>query len=236
MSVTRALFRDSVFFLAAIPLFAVWGFWVTYFARPAGSVVALEHVHGIAMFAWCFLLIAQAWLIRSGRRSLHRQTGKLSYLLVPVIVVSTVSLANYQLNQRALSHEGLYILSLQVFILAQFLFCYVQGIRHRQAPDVHARYMVCTALPLLDPIFARILGIHFLSVDLTSGIIQYITYGATDLILLTLAIWDWRSHRRLDVFVPVLGVFIATQLPTFLLVGGGAWRAFAAWFASLPLS
>jgi hypothetical protein len=236
MSVTRAVFRDSVFFLAAIPLFAIWGFWVTYFARPAGSVVLLEHIHGIAMFAWCFLLIAQSGLIRAGRRSMHRQFGKLSYLLVPVIVVSTVSLANYQLNQRALSIEGQYIFSLQVFILLQFLFCYLQGIRHRRTADVHARYMICTALPLLDPIFARILGIHFLQVDLTSGIVQYITYGATDLILLALAMWDWRAHRRRDVFAPVLAVFIATQLPTFVLVGGDAWQAFAAWFAGLPLS
>lgn len=236
MSLTRALYRDSVIFLAAIPAFAVWGFWVTYFARPAGSVVPLEHLHGVAMFAWCFLLIAQSGLMRAGRRRAHRQLGRLSYLLVPVIAISTVSLANYQLNQRALSAEGQYVFSLQLFILIQFLFCYLQGIRHRRTPDVHARYMVCTALPLLDPIFARILGIHFLSVDLTSGIIQYITYGATDLILLALAVWDWRAHRRRDVFLPVLTVFVATQLPTFLIVGGDAWHGFATWFAGLPLS
>ena len=75
MSFTRSIFNNSVFFLALIPLFAVWGFWVTYFTRPAGSIAIHEHLHGVAMFAWLGLLVLQAFLIRTNRRSLHRQTG-----------------------------------------------------------------------------------------------------------------------------------------------------------------
>ncbi len=236
MSLTRALFKHSVFFLLLIPLFAIWGFWVTYFARPSGTVHFLEHLHGFAMFGWCLLLVLQSWLMRNNRRTAHRKLGTLSYALVPLIVVSTVMLANYQLNRRGLSPEGLYIFSLQTFILIQFLFCYAQAIRHRKTADLHARYMVCTALPLLDPIFARILAIHFIPVEFTSGIIQYITYGFTDLILLGLALWDWRAHRRRDVFLAVLVVLVETQIPTFFVLRWPAWEAYASWFMHLPLS
>jgi hypothetical protein len=58
MSFNQSIFRNSVFFLVLIPLFAVWGFWVTYFTRPPGTYHPWEHIHGIAMFAWCIMLVA----------------------------------------------------------------------------------------------------------------------------------------------------------------------------------
>lgn len=236
MNLASAIFRKSVFFFALIPLFAAWGFWVTYFTRPADTLTAFDHVHGAAMLGWCLMLISQSFLIRTNRRDIHRQLGKLSYLLAPVIVISTLLLANYRLNVRGLTAEGLYILALQIFILTQYVVFYTFAIRNRKHPDVHARYMVCTALPLLDPIFTRILGINFIPVELTSGIIQYITFAFTDLILVVLLVIDWKSHQRRDVFLPMLLVLLATQLPVFFVLKSPAWEAFAAWYMQLPLS
>lgn len=236
MNVTQAIFRRSVFFLALIPLFAAWGFWTTYIVRPAAELSPYDHAHGAAMLAWCLMLILQSALIRANRRDIHRRTGKISFLLVPVIVVSTVLLAHYRLNQRGLTEEGLYILSLQVFLLAQFTVLYVLAILNRKRPDVHARWMVCTALPLLDPIFARIIGIYFIQVEITTGIHQYITYGFTNLIVITLLVADWRSQGRRDVFLPALFILLATQLPSFFVLGWPAWEAFAAWFLQTSLT
>lgn len=236
MSLTSAIFRNSVFFFLLIPLFAIWGFWVTYFTRPPETLSAYDHVHGAAMFGWCLMLIVQSVLIRTNRREVHRFVGRLSYLLAPLIVVSTVMLANYRLNVRGLTDEGMYILSLQVFILIQFVFCYALAMKNRKRPDVHARFMVCTAFTLLDPIFARLLGVHFIPVEFTTGIIQYITFGFIDLLLVLLVIWDWRSQRRRDVFLPVLILFAATQLPVFFVLQSPAWAAFANWYMQLPLS
>ena len=236
MSLTNAIFRNSVFFFALIPLFAIWGFWVTYFVRPPEQLSAYDHVHGMAMFGWCLMLILQSFLIRTGRRDIHRQTGKLSYALAPVIAISTLLLANYRLNVRGLTDEGVYVLALQVFILIQYVVFYTLAMMNRKRPDVHARYMVCTAIPLLDPIFARILFFNFLQVPFESGIIQYITYTFSDLILVILIIWDWKSHQRRDVFLPMLFVLLATQIPVFFVLECPLWHAFAAWYMALPLS
>ena len=46
MTFTKAIFSKSVFFLALIPLVAIWGFWVTYFTRPQGTVSWHEHLLG----------------------------------------------------------------------------------------------------------------------------------------------------------------------------------------------
>ena len=236
MTLTRSIFKQSAFFLALIPLFAVWGFWVTYFTRPAGTVSVHEHLHGVAMFGWLLLLVMQAYLIRTNRRPIHRQTGKLAYLLGPWIVVSTIVLANYRLEQRGLTPEGLYIFGLQFFILIQYTVCLAMALRHRKRPDVHARWMICTAFSALDPIFARIIGIHFLQVPIESGLIQYITYAITNLIVLALVLRDWQTERRRDVFLPVLALLIVTQLPTQFVLKLPAWTAFADWFRNLPLS
>jgi hypothetical protein len=236
MSLTGSLYKKSVFFFALIPLFAMWGFWVTYFTRPTGTVSVIEHVHGVAMFSWVLLLVLQAFLIRTNRRPIHRQTGKLAWVLGPLIIVSTIVLANYRLNVRGLTPEGLYIFSLQVFTLLLFTVCYFMALRHRGRPDVHARWMICTSLTMLDPIFARILGINFIQVPFETGIIQYITYSFIDLILIVLIVRDWKNDGRRDVFLPALGFALLTQIPVFFVLSTPAWTAFASWFMSLPLS
>jgi hypothetical protein len=96
--------------------------------------------------------------------------------------------------------------------------------------------MICTVFALLDPIFARVLAINFFQVPFSSGIYEYFTYSFVNLILLTLIIWDWKSQKRTDVFLPMLPVVLATQLPSFFVVESSMWQAFAAWFAALPLS
>ena len=230
MNLTKSIYNNSFFYFLSIVLFAIWGFWVTYFTRPPETVNSLEHIHGAAMFGWCLMLIVQSFLIRTQRRTVHRVIGKLSYLLAPLIVISTIMLAKYKLNVRGLTDEGLYVLALQVFTLILFVVSYVQAMRNRKQPDVHARYMICTALTLLDPIFARVLLVNFLHVPLESGVIQYLTYGFIDLILLVLAFLDWNKSQRRDVFSPMLLLFIAMQAPVFFVLDMPAWTAFAEWF------
>ena len=235
MNSTAAIHRYSFAFFSLIPVFAVWGFWQTYFVGSIRPISGIDHAHGIAMFGWCFMLIAQSLLIRQGKRSVHRAMGRVSYALVPFIALSTLSLANQQLNARGLTFEGIYVLMLQITMLTQFLICYALAIRNRKRSDVHARYMVCTALPMIDPIFARILIFNFLPPE-SAPAAQFFTYALTDLIIIALIVWDWRSSRRRDVFLPMFFMLAATQLPTFLMVGSPAWAAFAAWYIQLPIS
>lgn len=153
-----------------------------------------------------------------------------------MIVVSTILLSNYKLNVRGLTDDGVYILSLQVFLLIQWLVPYTLAMKNRKRSDVHARFMICTALPLIDPIFAHILFFNFIKADFSSGTFEYITYALTDLILIALIVWDWQSKQRRDVFLPMLFVALATQIPSFFVVGSSIWMAFATWYIQLPLS
>jgi hypothetical protein len=59
-------------------------------ARPPLPLVM--HMHAVLMGSWLLLLFAQAVLVATGRRSLHRRIGLVALVLVPVILVSMVSL------------------------------------------------------------------------------------------------------------------------------------------------
>ena len=83
---------------------------------------------------------------------------------------------------------------------------------------MHARFMVCTALPLIDPIFPRVIFFNFYQAPFETAIIQRITL------------------KRRDVFLPALFIALATQLPIFFVLKWPAWEAFSGWFMRLPLS
>jgi len=235
MSFNQSIFRNSVFFLVLIPIFAVWGFWVTYFTRPPGSYNIWEHVHGLAMFAWCVMLVAQSFLIRTNRRSVHRALGKISFVLAPLIVISTIFLAHHKLNVRQLNNEGLYIFGLQFFIIILFAGFYTMAIVRRKQSDVHARWMICTAFTMLDPIFARIIAVNFYQVPFETGVFQWMTFAFIDVIVILLVIRDWKSSGRHDVFLPALALLVVAQTAMLTVWDTATWKAFAVWFAGLPL-
>jgi len=59
-------------------------------ARP--PLPAVLHMHALLMGSWLLLLFAQTVLVATGRRSLHRKIGAVALPLVPLILVSMVSL------------------------------------------------------------------------------------------------------------------------------------------------
>ncbi|MEO7742177.1 MAG: hypothetical protein ABIR98_04510, partial [Usitatibacter sp.] len=92
--------------------------------------------------------------------------------------------------------------------------------------------MVCAALTLIDPILARIIYVHA-GVDYPH--LQVATYLVVDAIVLALIANDVRHHHKARVYSGLLALFVATQLPTFVLYKLPLWEAFARWYSALPL-
>jgi hypothetical protein len=231
---TWGIYPASVFFFAALGVAAVVGFWAKYFSMLR-EAAPFAHAHGIAMSFWIVLLVIQAYLMRTGRRGLHRQVGQMSYALVPVIVVATALFAHEGLNRTGLTGPRLLLFYLQAHLLFLFALSWGLAIYNRKTPVVHARFMICTALTLIDPIFARIIG-RYIWTPPEPVYVQMITYSMTDLVLVALIASNWRREWRLRVYPAMLAAFVPLQLPTFYVVGMPAWTAFAAWYMALPLT
>lgn len=226
-----AFFRSSAPFFALLMALAVVAFWPSYLYPKQVERDWHVHVHGISLFLWGAMLIVQPFLIRGGRLALHRRLGKLTYVLAPVIVVSTILLVHHRAATE-LTPVLLYFLWIILGLTAVFAFCWAQAIRYRRTPALHARWMIGTGLTMIDPIMARILFNHF---GVEPPLLQVLTYALIDAILIALWLRDRRLGNGIRVFPTMLAVFVAVEIPTFILPQLAGWKSFAQWFAALPL-
>jgi len=247
MRLDAVLYRSSARFFAVFLLLMVWAFWPSYFARLFEQPNVRFHLHGIALVLWGAMLVVQAQLIRTQRRSLHRQIGKASYVLAPAVIAITTSFVHYRVAGAVPSVDDLppfvlYFLALTLNSIVVFALFYGLAIYFRRDAQRHARWMSCTVFPLFTPITDRLIGAHMPSLVALvpriagSPVVPVAGFVLADAILLVLALWDWRANRRTDVFATALGVLLLYHASVLTLYRVPAWDAFCGWFLSLPLS
>jgi len=241
------VYRYSGTFFVAFLVLAIFAFWPNYLSRPLARLEPLVQLHGISMFLWVVMLITQARLIRTKRRPRHRSLGVLSYVLAPVLVVSTILFIHETLS-RSLAGVAVIpprsLLNLALMLNATVLFGVIYGLAmyYRRNSLRHARYMVCTLFPLFTPVTDRLIAFHFsglraLMPTVDGGpVVPFAGFMLADVMVIALAIWDWRRNRRLDVFPVVLGLLVVYHVSVMTLHLLPAWNTFGVWFLSLPLS
>ena len=242
-----ALYRHSARFFVVFLALTVWAFWPSYFARLFEQPNLWFHAHGVVLTLWLVMLVVQAQLIRTNRRPWHRRLGKLSYLLAPAVVVITTVFVHQRVGVGlagvpVLPPLSLHFLALTLLSLVAFAAFYGCAIWFRRDAHRHARWMVCTVFPLFTPVTDRLIGAHLQPligvvprID-GSPILPTVGFALADAILLALAWWDWRAHRRLDVFPVALGALLVYHLGTLTLHRVPLWNAFCVWFLGLPPS
>ncbi len=226
--------RSSPFFIGLL-LLAVIAFWPTYLSRMEAST-PYTHLHAFTATLWIVLLIAQPAAVRSGNLAWHRTLGQLAYGLAPLLVLTVVLLAHSDiagLEGRAFFDQS-YLLYLRISLAGMFSLTAGLALINRRTTALHARFMVCTAFPLIDPVVSRMM--LWVEPNPTWNY-QWITFALTDLLILAAAWWDRGSHRGRWVFPAILPLFVLTQLPALLgLTDTAAWQILARWFADLPLT
>ena len=245
--VTPRLFSFSARFFVVFLALTVWAFWPSYFARLFEQPNVWFHAHGIVLALWLTMLVAQAQLIRTQRRSWHRQLGKLSYVVAPAVVVITTVFVHQRVSAGvvglpALPALALHFLALTLLSLVAFAAFYSLAIARRRDAQTHARWMLSTVFPLVTPVTDRLIGAHLPPligmvprID-GSPILPTVGFALADLTLIALSWWDWRVNRRCDVFPVALGVLLVYHIGTLTLHRVPLWNAFCVWFLGLPLS
>jgi uncharacterized membrane protein len=215
-------------------LLAVAAFWIPY-VTPLNTHSRYVHFHVVTMVVWMGLVIVQPLLMRAGRMDWHRTMGKTTYLLMPLVVVSGVLLAHHRISQPGqLDQPGmLSLLVIQLFsplVLAAF---YALALANKRAPAVHARWMLATALLLIDPIVARVLMFHIpTAIDAADWLGPLLAMGAAA----GMSMHDRRAANARHVF-PIALTVLAIQLALFYTLGHSAfWKRFAHAFIALPLT
>jgi hypothetical protein len=229
---TIDLARSGPFF-AILLVLAPLAFWSPYLSKVFDTTTAYTHVHAITATLWMLMLIVQPLAIAARRFTLHRSIGTASYVLGPLVVVSIVLLAHSSVQGLEVEAYA-NVLYLQLSLAAMFALSYALAIHTRRVVARHARFMVCTGLTMLDPVLARFM---FFWWDWQPGwSYEWITFGLTDLILITLIWLERQRPAGRIVFPAMLVVFVVTQVPVVFTTQTPAWQAFASWFAALPLT
>jgi len=242
-SLTYWLYRKSGYAFLFLTACAVLAFWPRYLAQPSGRDVRF-HIHAAALGGWCALLIAQAFLIRAGRRSAHRSLGRVSYLVGPAVTLSILVLNHHRSQTDEIDQFRLWLFTSNIGDAILFLLCWALAMANRKAPVVHARYMVCTAITFIPPVFDRLVSRYALTPFVESalpklggqpfGILP--SFVMVFALLGALAWWDWRGAKRSTVFSSMFVVFAVFYATPLVLLMFPFWRRFILWYLSMPLS
>lgn len=223
----RAGYAFAIFFIAALV-----AFWPGYLSRLPGGGFH-RHLHALVMTLWFGLLIAQPLLIRSGKRPLHRLLGKSAFVLAPLAIISMILGVHSRMLELKDPLQAYYAV-LPLAIAALFTVAVTLALVYRKRSALHARFMICTGLALIDPVGARLLGYYF--PPLPDWAYQGTTFTLTDLLLLFLIWRERRAPRGRAAFPVMLALAIPLQTSVFVLPHVPAWQSAIQWFRTLPLT
>ena len=151
-------FRHLWVWILVLAGLAVVAFWPRYFG-VFGTANWRLHVHGISAMAWMFLVALQAGLIHARKAAAHRWVAMSSVVVVPIFLVGGLLAVQTQGDGEGPFHQmfGPSLVAVDLLTMGLFAFLFAAGLATRSRPQLHARYMVGTLLPLIGPVGARLL-------------------------------------------------------------------------------
>ncbi|MGZ8551600.1 MAG: hypothetical protein ACXWV2_13100 [Chitinophagaceae bacterium] len=221
------------------------GFYTTYFSVFFQPRPAVIHIHFTLMALWIAMLITQPFLIKYKKRSLHRLVGKISYVLVPLVLLFSflmIRVGYYRyVNElqeqvaKGLNHfTDAEILKLAadgpiaIFYFSWFALFYILAIINRRKSSVHARYMVATALTLLGPTVDRIIMIPLQTENIGFIPAYVIAFLIADIVLVILLIKDYKTKKPIKTLATCLAIYITGQVLYFVVPRFDWWPDFMA--------
>ncbi|WP_423127633.1 hypothetical protein [Gaoshiqia sp. Z1-71] len=189
----KIFYGKAYLYFSVAAIVTVLAFFPSYFNRLTETDGA-HHFHGITATLWILLLVVQPFLYQAGKFDWHRKLGKVSFVLVPLIIISALNMVHVMLSGDSYSPGLAYRLAfIDFFTLIQFLLFFLLAIVYRHNIQLHARYMACTVLgpmiPALTRLFFRIPLIDNFDKSLNAS------YILIDIVLLILLVDDKRSGK-----------------------------------------
>lgn len=223
------MFRFAGYYFAALFGCALLAFWKSYVRELPGDFDPYTHVHAIVMIVWFAIAIAQPFLIRRDQRALHRLLGRVSYAIVPLFAITTLLLTRQRL--RAVPDDALPEIAnffyLPIAMVVLLVIPYTLAVIHRRTLAVHARWMICTSLAMIDPVFGRIFGFYFPPLPIDAQLASLLLCVA---ILAVFMILERKQRAGRHVFPTMLVIVGGVFALFFTFARTEAWLAFATWF------
>lgn len=195
------------------------GFYPSYFSILTTPMPVVIHIHGMLMLLWLALAVVQPLLMQYKKIRQHRLVGKISYGLMPFILISGYAILSYSYHRAlqgdTLAPPGYYpedlplsVRAAEIVVIgsiywAWLLIYYGLGILFRKVQVAHATFMLAAALTILGPAGDRLIGITCDALGLPyNGFAQNFIFVFVILIFFRLLIIHY--HRQLKLWPAAL--------------------------------
>lgn len=118
------------------------------------KIAWIVHFHVFSIVCWFIMLVAQASLAKSGRIDVHRKIGRISFILVPIIVLGFILVT----HQGQLKNKAPDLLGATIFDGSLFILFYALAMLNVKNTAYHAQYMILSAIPFINPGLGRFIA------------------------------------------------------------------------------
>lgn len=223
--------KQNLFIFAVVVILVITliGFFKPYLGKLPSfeSVPIITHLHFIAFFCWFVVLIWQPILIRQKKFETHRKVGRLTYFLVPILVVTIIGIVYHQLSffVPGESNESVYINMLGGSLSGtSFVIYYILAMVNAKNTRWHVAFIIASSLVLLNPGLSRMVAL--LSDKQTGLLAMIITPFITLLIILLYEKFKLKKNIFKSPYALIFLLFMM-ELYVFASVADSQfWRSF----------
>jgi hypothetical protein len=200
-------YKNLGYFLILLVPLTLLGFYKTYFNQiPVfeDNINTFIHLHAIVASIWILMLIVQPLLIRNGKTKWHKQVGKMSYLIFPLLILSFIP-QMIRISNSDMPNFLFFPLADSILLTL----CYSLAIYYRKNPALHMRYMIGSALVFLGPTIGRI---GPLILGIPTSLTQNLLYAIIYMILAGLIYLDYKKGKKFKPYIIIFTTWVIHQI------------------------
>jgi|GEM_PF-672246 len=243
-AIDRVFFPYTTWALFLLLPLIYFGFRSGYWSKLPGPIDTILHIHTALMMAWVMMALAQPVLILKKKVQWHRRLGKISYVLMPLLLVSGFFLIQHRYDRMLVrinadvaagkvqfTTEQVYAtaatsvrMGLVNFILLTVL--YLLAVANRKKFLHHATYMLGAILTALGPAVGRIIPNWYKA---QGWKMDFVGFHFSSLLIIgllaALAIYQKRKGHSLKPVLVTIGCYVAALLTIEFVAKTKAWQA-----------
>jgi hypothetical protein len=221
---TKKHFDAIGYYFLALFVLMIIGFFKTYFGTFPGYVASVKsasvvHFHAGVSILWVVLLVVQPLLIRYRKYAAHRVLGRLTYVLVPLIIISLAALIYTKYQEGRMwewsAFDVLLNFYFQILHTVFFLVFYTLALINRRNFALHGGYMIATGLIFINPIMRRVFTNAF---GTSFTLAETIAILLTDTAIVALLFYAKKRSLNYKFYYLILALFMLYHLPMLALI------------------